>query len=156
MTAMTEPRTDGIVIEDNNYDAHYKSGYYYTWDAATADSGASLGNDATDSICPSGWQLPTSRGTGSYTGLIDIYGIGNNAAGATAMISAPLYFVHSGNIMGGSFLFSANSSGQYWTSTRYRTSYASAYNMDFDFESVDSFTDDYVWRGFSVRCIASF
>lgn len=68
--------TSSISPDLQSYDAHYLIGNYYTWNAATADSGTETnttnkGNaaaatdpnklvDATSSICPKGWKLPVS------------------------------------------------------------------------------------------------
>ena len=91
MTPMTAPRTDGISVEGNTYDAHYLAGNYYSWDAATANSVGDTGT-ATQSICPKGFELPLHNGDKSYNSLISAYDI---AVGA-AMSSAPLFFVRSG------------------------------------------------------------
>lgn len=44
---------------------HLEVGSYYSWYAATAGSAANTnntGDDATESICPKGWRLPTNNG----------------------------------------------------------------------------------------------
>lgn len=48
------------------YDAHYLIGNYYSYNAATAGTGASVsteGANATSSICPKGWELPSAGAT---------------------------------------------------------------------------------------------
>lgn len=74
--------TETSSIEGNKYDAHYLTGNYYQWGTATAGSGLSTDVtntsegftnvsklvDATSSICPKGWKLPTS---GAYDQTID-------------------------------------------------------------------------------------
>ena len=47
---------------EQNTETHFRVGDYYSWNAATAGSGATTenGGDATESICPKGWRLPTS------------------------------------------------------------------------------------------------
>ncbi len=53
----------GTAVNDatHEYDPHYLVGNYYQWNTATAGSGGSNGDvNATDSICPKGWKLPTS------------------------------------------------------------------------------------------------
>ncbi len=69
--------TSNNVIDDLTYDAHYLTGNYYSWSAATAGSGADAGNvegtQAANSICPKGWKLPTSTdklGTGTQTNTV--------------------------------------------------------------------------------------
>ena len=53
---------DSSALAPNSDDQHYQLGSYYSWNAATAGSGASIetGAAATESICPSGWKLPTA------------------------------------------------------------------------------------------------
>ncbi len=48
-------------------ESHFRVGNYYSWNAATAGSGASVeeGGEAAESICPKGWSLPAS-GTSAY------------------------------------------------------------------------------------------
>lgn len=70
-------------VDGDKYDGHYLIGNYYSWNAATAGTGvktdaknqttAGLENqdnltEATSSICPKGWRLPTS---GGYDQTID-------------------------------------------------------------------------------------
>ncbi len=66
---------------NKTYDAHYLIGNYYQWNTTTAGSGAGLMSpesaktdsatlvNATDSICPKGWQLPVS-GSNGINGLV--------------------------------------------------------------------------------------
>lgn len=70
------------ISEDGlRYDAHYLIGNYYTWQAVTAGTGRKADEDAniaaltdpskltdaTSSICPKGWQLPTSGRSATAT-----------------------------------------------------------------------------------------
>ena len=116
------PMTDGNatdVISDSTYNAHYHVGNHYTWNAATAGTGGTIiSAEATDSICPKGWRLPTSTSSGEYQALMNAYSISSNTAGSTALVSAPLYFVRSGYVVSGS-LGRAGSGGDYWSSTAY-------------------------------------
>ena len=71
-TPMTQYRTDGVTYDANTqtYDAHYLAGNYYSYVAATAGTGASVtsrGSKAPDSICPKGFELPTSYSTFNST-----------------------------------------------------------------------------------------
>ncbi len=83
-TKKKEPYTyNGLVAvnkSNSTYDAHYLLGNYYLWGAATAGSGVGLVStgaeedvtklkDAPDSICPKGWQMPTT-GRNTSTGLL--------------------------------------------------------------------------------------
>ncbi len=69
---------------NNQENMHYHVGNYYTWDAATVrsksgvmvnDSSYNAANNASMSICPKGWQLPTSNNTNSksFGGLMNAY-----------------------------------------------------------------------------------
>ena len=159
MVAMSEPRDDGMIIDDNTYDAHYLAGNYYQWNAATAGTGGSdvttRYQDATGSICPKGWKLPTSGNSnlGSFAGLTNAYGIGNNSAGATALTESPLYFIPAGYVYSGS-LNDAGRSGNYWSSTAYSSTYA--YHLYFYPSYVSPSNYGYGGRyyGRSVRCLA--
>ena len=153
------PMTDGDaadVISGNTYNAHYHVGNHYTWNAATAGTGGAdvVGEDATDSICPKGWQLPTSNNSnsGSFQALTDAYSISSNTAGSTALVSAPLYFVRSGSVYSGSLRY-AGSYGGYWSSTAYSsTSYA--YVLYFYSGDVNPSNNGNRYDGQSVRCLA--
>ena len=153
------PMTDGNatdVISGNTYNAHYHVGNHYTWNAATAGTGGTItSTNATDSICPKGWQLPTSNNTnsGSFGGLTAAYSISNNTAGNTALVSSPLYFVRSGNVYWGS-LVDAGNVGLYWSSTAY-SSTNFAYALRFLSGYVYPSNGYYRYRGSSVRCLAS-
>ncbi len=83
-TKKKEPYTyNGLVAvnkSNSTYDAHYLLGNYYLWGVATAGSGVGLVStgaeeditklkDAPDSICPKGWQMPTT-GRNTSTGLL--------------------------------------------------------------------------------------
>ena len=154
------PMTDGDatdIISGNTYNAHYHVGNHYTWNAATAGTGGAdvVGKDATDSICPKGWQLPTpnNSNSGSFQALTDAYSISNNTAGSTALVSAPLYFVRSGYVFSGS-LRRAGGYGFYWSSTAYSsTSYA--YGLRFGSDDVYPSVNYSRYYGLSVRCLAS-
>ena len=153
------PMTDGNatdVISGNTYNAHYHVGNHYTWNAATAGTGGTItSTNATDSICPKGWQLPTSNNSnsGSFQALTNAYSISSNAAGSTALVSAPLYFVRSGYVDSGSLRY-AGDYGYYWSSTAFSsTSYA--YRLAFLSGAVAPSGSNYRYNGLSVRCLAS-
>ena len=156
MTPMTNGNSTDV-ISGNTYNAHYHVGNHYTWNAATAGTGGTITSaEATDSICPKGWQLPTSNNTnsGSFGGLTAAYSISDNAAGSTALVSAPLYFVRSGNLYSGS-LKGAGFGGSYWSSTASSSS-AEAYSLYFVLIDVyPSYSYDSRYYGRSVRCLAN-
>lgn len=156
------PMSDGtsnVAISGNTYNAHYLVGNLYQWNAATAGTGGTISStEATDSICPKGWHLPTSSSTynstsGSFYYLLNQYGLANTtSAGNYDITQSPLYFNPSGHVNSGS-LMSAGSSGEYWSSIAcYDTSGVCVF--DFSSGHVDPsylITRDY---GFSVRCLA--
>ena len=158
VSSMT-PMADGAsneAISGSTYNAHYLVGNLYQWNAATAGTGGAdvVGRDATDSICPKGWQLPTSNNSnsGSFQALMTAYSISNNTAGSTAITQSPLYFHPSGNVNWGS-LRSAGSQGRYWSSTAY-SSASNAYDLAFESGAANPSNYLYRYRGFSVRCLA--
>ena len=99
--------TGNIIRDSTNYGTQYV-GDYYNWYATTAESGtyAMSSGNAVDSICPSGWQLPTSgyEPGKSYNNLIfntykDINGnsMSNSVATSTSLHLSPLSFPFSGD-----------------------------------------------------------
>ena len=163
-TPMTEYRTDGVTYDANTqtYDAHYLAGNYYSYVAATAGTGASVtsrGSKAPDSICPKGFELPTSYSTfnstpGSFYNLLSKYGLTSSlTSGSNNIVKAPLFFVRSGVVNPNlQYLGSAGLSGYYWSSVAYSSS--NAYDLTFASSGVDPSRDNYRYLGFSVRCVA--
>ena len=154
MTAMTEERVDGAIIDGNTYDAHYLVGNYYQFNAATAGTGASVtshGDNASSSICPKGWRLP-SRGSSSTTGN-EFYELTTGTGATTGAIfaEAPYYFIPAGYIFSGSLNYAGNN-GYYWSSTADSSSYA----CNLYFYSAVVIPSGYYTRdfGLSVRCLA--
>ena len=132
---------------------HYHVGNYYSWNAATAGTGGSItSGQASASICPTNWKLPTSNNTGSFRGLKNAYSItGSNVN--DKIRQTPLYFIPAGAV-DTSGLGSAGSHGYYWTSTPYSND-PNAYYLTF--YSGNLYPSDYFIRryyGFSVRCLA--
>lgn len=117
MIPMSEPRTDGVVISGNTYDAHYKIGYYYSWYTAVANTESTSSVYASGSICPKGWKLPTNS---SFRTIMDVYGANyllNTPTGQIATHS-PLYFVTGGDIYSSS-IRDAGEQATYWTGQLY-------------------------------------
>ena len=153
MTAMTEENTSGNVISGDTYDAHYLVGNFYQWNATTAGTGKTITNqEATDSICPKGWHLPTSNNTnkGSFYYLLNQYGMANSTNDGQ-IANSPVYFQYSG-IVGSGSLKVAGGSGYYWSSTA-GSATSGAYNLDVDATSVNP-SSSFRYYGFSVRCLA--
>lgn len=156
MTPMADGTTNEVISTDNNtYNAHYLVGNLYQWNAATAGTGGTIiSQDATDSICPKGWQLPTSNNSnsGSFQALMNAYSIGNNSAGSAAITQSPLYFHPSGYVYSGS-LWYAGGYGRYWSSTAYSNSNY-AYVLAFRVSNVSSSGSNNRYYGRSVRYLA--
>ena len=150
MTPMADGTTNEVISTDNNtYNAHYLVGNLYQWNAATAGTGGAdvVGRDATDSICPKGWQLPTSNNSnsGSFGGLV-------GSLNSTTITQAPYYFNPSGYVRSGS-LWKAGLEGGYWPSTAYSNT-SRAYYLGFSSAHVRPSYGDNRYVGFSVRCLA--
>lgn len=144
--------TPALPNKDEN--AHYILGNYYQWNAATAGTGGAITDgQATSSICPKGWRLPTSTASGEFQALITASFISTNVAKLT---SAPYFFVRGGYVtQSASTLFNgAGDRGIYWSSTP-RPDGTNAYRLYF--ENVSSINPSGSYSrgyGFSVRCIA--
>lgn len=148
---MEQVRSDGVVVEDGKYDAHYLIGNYYQWNTATAGKGSTNTNlDASWSICPKGWHLPTGNNSnaGSFGALIDASGVDK-----LSIMKAPLYFVPGGLVYSGALWF-VGSGGRYWSSTAY-SSTDSAYYLLFTTADLNPTNYDSRHGGFSVRCVAN-
>ena len=141
---------------NSNY-AYYENntsyGAYYTWYTATAGTGTSSmttqGQNASGSICPKGWKLPSSgsNSNSDFQQLSKLYTTGLKLA------AAPANFTYAGLLNpGNGSLVNQGLGGYYWSSTVYSST--SAYNLHFLMGSV---SPDYHYNrpgGFSVRCIA--
>jgi uncharacterized protein (TIGR02145 family) len=140
--------------ESHNYTdcAHYKAGNYYNWSASVASNNTSSytgsNTDAGNSVCPKGWRLP-KKSANEYQSLVDAYGI--TATNALNLRNAPLYFVRSGYVNGGS-LNGAASFGGYWSSTVNNAS--RAYSLGFNNGNLYPADSYFRYYGFPVRCVA--
>ena len=153
MTPMDDGTTN-TVISGNTYNAHYLVGNFYQWNAATAGTGGTItSQEATDSICPKGWRLPTSKSSGEYQALMAAYNITSNTDSTTRITQSPLYFHPSGAVNSGSLRY-AGYYGYYWSSTA-GSSTNSAYYLTFGSGYVNPSNFSYRYNGFSVRCLAS-
>ena len=155
MTPMDDGTTN-TVISGNTYNAHYLVGNLYQWNAATAGTGGAdvVGRDAEDSICPKGWQLPTSnnQNKGSFYLLLYKYGL-NSSYNSITITQSPLYFNPNGFVASGS-LWDAGINGYYWSSTAH-SSTSSAYYLRFGSGPVSPSGYTARYFGVSVRCLAS-
>ena len=145
--------------QTNNDAAYLDSTYggYYSWHTATAGTSSSVTSsyaNASGSICPKGWRLPTggaineTKGNGEFQKLIDIYGITK----VSELVANPLNFTYTGYIYYISgLLHKQGEIGRYWSSTRYTQ--LSAYCLDFSDSSIrPQYNDKYV-EGHAIRGI---
>ena len=167
MTPMTEIREDGVVVDGNTYDAHYKVGYYYSWNAATAGSGGTMtSGNATSSICPAGWELSYggySSSQKSFYSLLDPYDLAYDTTSDSTGFSItrhPLYFVRSGNVFATLYLDVAGTTGFYWSSlSDSELDHAYSLALYSDHLAVNTPGHNGLWfnrrqDGNSVRCVA--
>ena len=137
--------------------------YYYSWYAATAETGTSsqTNTDASASICPVGWRLPanyTIDSAKSYGSLTNAYNFTSNGANNyqthdAELESSPLSFARFGAYYNGSQTY-ANQYGDYWTST---SSSSSGHSYYFDYGGGHTYPQQNnlsKYYGFNVRCVA--
>ena len=151
----------------------YFAGNYYNWSAAIASNnstniGSTVGEIASNSICPKGWRLPNASQTDNVNNEFGrmLYGEGITAAlsngnesvgyhnGVTSfnkLRSDPYYFVRSGFIDGRT-LYSPGAFGFYWSSTV--SSSANAYYLSFSGTNIYPAYNGNRYSGWSVRCVA--
>ena len=157
---------------DNTETGHASLGNYYNWTAAIAsNSSVSLaGNTLSDitnnprnSICPTGWRLPTmsdqsgaiSGSTNEFARLNYLYNNNSQTSDANLLIS-PIWLVKSGSIGGENIeLNNYGSRGHYLSSSMTDDSRYIG-NFGFEFNRVMGEWRTYLSRrsGFSVRCVA--
>ena len=123
-------------------------GNYYNWYAATAGTGTcsmSSGN-ASSSICPKGWRLPTSGGAGEFRNLNSKYG------SSASMRQVPMSFPLAGG-RSGTNTMDQGSFSSYWSSTVYTAGIV--YCLGLDSSNVyASFNYNGKELGTTVRCVA--
>lgn len=153
---------------NNNYDidaAYIDETYggYYSWHTATAGTGkASMNNrgeNASGSICPKGWRLPTSYSDSThlqdndFNTLAQIYG-GIDSAGAKALQIAPIPGLMLGGLVygDGSGFSLKDTDGHYWASTVYGANVA--YDLRLNSSYVRPANTTLEYRGLSIRCTA--
>jgi uncharacterized protein (TIGR02145 family) len=150
----------------------YFAGNYYNWTAAIASNnstniGNTVGEIASNSICPKGWRLPNASQTDNVNnefgrmlyreGITAALSNGNESVsyynGVTSfnkLRSNPYYFVRSGGNDGGT-LYNPGVFGYYWSST---VSSTYAYILYFSGTGIYPARTSYRHAGRSVRCVA--
>ena len=149
----------------------YFAGNYYNWSAAIASNnstniGSTVGEIASNSICPKGWRLPNASQTDNvnnefgrmfYNAGITVNksagneSVGYATGGFNKLRSNPYYFVRSGYVVGGT-LNNSGVYGYYWSSTV--SSSTNAYNLRFGGTDIYPGRSSYRYNGWSVRCVA--
>ena len=137
--------------------SNWQEGYgaYYNWYAATAGTGdadlvSTTDQNATNSICPKSWHLPTRS---EYVALTkdttpsswDKPNKGYNFGGA--------FFPTSGYVKDG-YIRALNTDGDYWTSTTGYNDVHGAYILGFASSKIETDNFNFRYRGFSIRCLA--
>ncbi len=131
-------------------DKHLLIGNYYSYAAATAGTAPSETGKAEASVCPAGWQLPTSSDAkgGSFSMLQSAGEIGNVGS---LLNRAPYYFQYSGGVDSGN-INQVGSTGYYWSSIA--NSNASAEILSFTTSNINTSTSAFRYIGRPIRCLA--
>ena len=135
------------VIDNDSHDV------LYNYAAATAGSiiGQSNSTQATESICPTGWTLPTIA---EYDNLFSAAGISMNSAGAAIMMAEPYNYTIPGSVMFNSItLQSPNVQTFYWTATASDAYSRKSLMMQSNYVHTGA-SSLYRYNGYPVRCIA--
>ena len=149
----------------NSENGHYTMGNFYNFAAASATNNVetTLGGSANvvegasmpDSICPKGWRLPIDKTTNNeFNTLLGStnYNVTSsfNPQGLNAIRTAPLYFVRSGLVDGGT-LRDAGVGSHTWSSTI--SSSTTGYDLRFNSADINPASNANRLYGFSVRCL---
>jgi len=141
---------------ETEYDAHYLIGDQYQWNAVTAGTGGVItSGQASGSICPKGWKLPTNNNSnsGSFSYLLSTANIGSSAS---ILTSPPYFFVRGGGVdqsLSNGLFKDAGNYGRYWSSTAADSADKSyRFVVSGSFITVSSSSERY--NGYSVRCVA--
>ena len=167
ITFSTGNACSGACIMNGNtaYDSTYDS-WYYSWYAATAGSGTSSmttsDGDATNSICPAHWRLPTNYTNSTSTSaqkswgsLVSAYGINpvnhNTTSEYQVLEAFPFNLPRAGYFRSGAF---QNSGGGHWWSATAHSTAIDAYHLHFSTTGVLPQHYDRKYYGFNVRCVS--
>ena len=131
-------------------------GSYYNWYTATAGTGTEsmFSNNATNSICPKGWRLPTGGADSEITTLTDaLVNITTNTTSVPdasfTMQASPNYFVLSGRYHTEHY---RGGYGLWWSSTASPNGNRS-HDLYLTASSVNPQNDSNKNNGFAVRCV---
>jgi len=154
-------QTVGNTYQTTTYDGEtQKIGTYYNFQAATIGTGAALtddGEQAPDSFCPAGWQLPignTQNVDKAFQKLLNSYSISNNSEGSAAARKYPLSYLLSGSYYWGSGrLYDLGSSGNWWSGTFEEE--GGAYGLDIYEDEIYADDNRSMGNGFPLRCVST-
>ena len=131
------------------YNGNDTTGAYYSYLTATAGTGASVtsdGGQASGSICPKKWRLPTGNAsTGEFTALYSAYG--SNKTNLDAAWS-PVYV----GLYNGSTLYDSGTLAYWWSSTSVSSTNA-RYLGENTSGGINPANSNRRRNGFSVRCV---
>ena len=155
-------KTEGYSsLPEDSIDRHYAQGDYYSWKAATAGQGSTSmrdGQDINESICPTGWRLPSSSADNmdhSFGNLLKQYGYSgyNEYIEAGDVYKEPLFFTNNGYVDYEGVAVAQSIKGQYWSSKAYyNDNNAYMLNIESDFLGPNSATARFC--GLGIRCIS--
>ena len=152
--------TGGTKGSDGNDFSWYSYGNYYNWYTATAGTGtySQTSGDATGSICPSGWILPSGGSGGQYSSLDSAMGgtgsDQSSAAASNRWRTYPANFLYSG-VWWSPTANNRGRVGHYWSRTVYNRGYARSLYFTAEHANPDIGSTSIGKRGgFSVRCLS--
>ena len=148
-----------VSSQGSPYYQWYSYGGQYSWLSAINSSSNVTSGDASTSICPTGWRLPTSSGASKDFPALQ-GALNNGTTGSIYTFEAsnnwrkyPNNFVFAG-YWNGATASSRGTGGRYWSSSVIHSNYA--YYLSFDSTNVNPANYYYYKRyGFSVRCVRS-
>ena len=125
-------------------------GVYYNWYTATAGTGLydNTTTNATSSICPKGWRLPTGGASGDFQTLYTA----ENSDYNTFMTDGA--WVLSGHYFSSGSVYGQGSDGYWWSSTPNPSAAGYAYRLGVYSSNVYPQRYNYKANGVSVRCVA--
>ena len=128
-------------------------GNYYSWPTAvagTATYGTTGTDDATGTICPKGWTLPSASGDQSWANLMTTYGYVTEAGVAEKFQKAPVSLVRAGYYNNGASLTGSGTTGSYWSKTNVEATKATSLTLRYNEVTSGSSTKI---NGGSIRCL---
>ena len=133
-----------------------RRGTLYNWTAATLGSGLDLktkGDEAQDSICPKGWQLPNYSSNTSFKALVDTYNITSNVAGANRIKEWPMEYLPTGLYdYNYGYVLYRTTYGRWWSSVA--VSATNAYFLNSYSDNIDAQGNFSRGYGHALRCVA--